>query len=102
MFNLFIDVLTVVFAISLASCLLIDAKTYNYKALYWLTPLLLVSILVALFTFNMYTFQPLSYGDFNTLQNLAIAFGVLSVGIFLIEWNIDEKGLDLPVRANIN
>ena len=40
--------------------------------------------------------------DFNTLQNLAIAFGVLSVGIFLIEWNIDEKGLDLPVRANIN
>ena len=102
MFNLFIDILTVVFAISLVSCLLIDAKTYNYKSLYWLTPLLLVSILATLFTFNMYTFQPLSYGDFNTLQNLAIAFGVLSVGIFLIEWNIDEKGLDLLVRANIN
>lgn len=101
MFNLFIDILTVVFAISLVSCLLIDAKTYNYKALYWLTPLLLVSILATLFTFNMYTFQPLS-NDFNTLQNLAIAFGVLSVGIFLIEWNIDEKGLDLPVHADIN
>ena len=52
--------------------------------------------------FNMYTFQLLSYNDFNTLQNLAIAFGVLSVGIFLIEWNIDEKGLDLPVHAEIN
>lgn len=102
MFNLFIDILTVVFAISLVSCLLIDAKTYNYKALYWLTPLLLVSILATLFVFNMYTLQPLSYNDFNTLQNLVIAFGVLSVGIFLIEWNIDEKGLDLPVRADIN
>lgn len=102
MFNLFIDVLTVVFAISLATCLLIDAKAYNYKALYWLTPLLLVSILMALLVFNLYTFEPLRYNDFNTLQNLTIAFGVISVGIFLIEWNIDEKGLDLPVHAEIN